>query len=119
MWLFAEMQTGTGLGAVQRLYYANGFVVCSVQLYSVLCALHCATQPVQYSVLCTALCNTACPSERSVRCIVQHSLSIRAFCALHCATQPVHYSALYTAPMVQHMAAEDSDSCCSVAELQK
>jgi len=121
----AEVETGTGLGAVQRPYYANCVVVSSVQQYSVLCtalcstacpvqrsvhctvqhglsstafcALHCAAQPVQYGVLCTALCSTACPVQRSVHCTVQHSLSSTAFCALHCAAQPVHYSVLCTA----------------------
>ena len=78
-------------------------VVCSVQhsLSSpAFCAMHCAAQPGQPSVLCTALCSTVCPVQRSVQCTVQHSLSTTAFCVLHCAAQPAQSSVLCTAPIV-------------------
>jgi hypothetical protein len=83
------------IGDWHRIWWGTASILCKWR-----CSVFCAAQPVQYSVLCTALCSTACPVQRSVHCTVQHSLSSSALCTALCSTAcPVQRSVYCT---VQH-----------------
>jgi hypothetical protein len=65
-------------GDMHGVWWGTSSVLCKWR-----CSVFCASQPVHSSALCTELCNTATPVQRSVHCTVQHSLSSTALCALH------------------------------------